>query len=200
VILATVLLEAGLSALAGVGGFVVGLAFVDGADAPLLPLVAFGLLLCVLLYPPVFRVVASKLLRPFGADNLEALSPRTALKLLAFYACTWPLGGLALFFLIRSVGGDPAISSIPFLGGASAVGAIVAVLVIFAPSGLGVREASVYGLLLAVAIQGVALGAIVLNRLAITVVEAALLLVGALLVRRRRGKQLEKPEPEPGPA
>ena len=197
VILATVLLEAGLSALAGVGVFVVGLAFVDGADAPLLPLAAFGLLLCVLLYPPVFRAVASKLLRPFGAASLEALSPRTALKLLAFYACTWPLGGLALFFLIRSVGGDPAVSSIPFLGGASAVGAIVAVLVIFAPSGLGVREASVYGLLLAVAVQGVALGTIVLNRLAITVVEAALLLVGALLVRRRPPKQFDEAGPEP---
>ena len=197
VILATVLLEAGLSALAGVGVFVVGLAFVDGADAPLLPLAAFGVLLAVLLYPPVFRALASRLLRPFGADQVEALSPRTALKLLAFYACTWPLGGLALFFLLRSVGGDPAVSSIPFLGGASAVGAIVAVLVIFAPSGLGVREASVYGLLLAVAAQGVALGAIVLNRLSITVVEAALLLVGVLLVRRRRREPVEEPKPEP---
>ena len=197
VILATVLLEAGLSALAGVGVFVIGLAFVEGADAPLLPLAAFGVLLAVLLYPPVFRALASRLLRPFGADQVEALSPRTALKLLAFYACTWPLGGLALFFLIRSVGGDPPLSSIPFLGGASAVGAIVAVLVIFAPSGLGVREASVYGLLLAVAAQGVALGAIVLNRLSITVVEAALLLVGVLLVRRRRREQVDDPEPEP---
>ena len=198
VILATVLLEAGLSALAGVGVFVVGLAFVNGADAPLLPLVAFGILLCVLLYPPVFRSLASKLLRPFGAENIPALPARTALKLIAFYACTWPIGGVALFFLIRSVGGDPPLSSIAFLGGASAVGAIVAVLVIFAPSGLGVREASVYGLLLAVCAQGVALGAIVLNRLAITAVEAALLFVGALLVRRRRSskKQLEDAKPE----
>ena len=74
-------------------------------------------------------------------------------------------------------------SSIPYLGGASAVGAIVAVLAVFAPSGLGVREASVYGLLLAVVSEGVALGAIVLNRLAITIVEAVLLLVGLLLLR-----------------
>ena len=88
-------------------------------------------------------------------------------------------------FLLRSVGGDPAVSSIPYLGGASAIGAIVSVLVIFAPSGLGVREASVYGLLLAVAPADVALGAIVLNRLAITIVEATLLLVGVLLIRAR---------------
>src|SRR5215204_2861115 len=38
VVLASVLLEAGLSALAGVGVFVAGLALVDGADAPLLPI------------------------------------------------------------------------------------------------------------------------------------------------------------------
>ena len=184
VVLATILLEAGLSAVAGVGVFVVGLAFVEGADAPVLPLVAFGLLVSVLLYPPVFRAVASRLLRPFGAQDVAPLPARTALGLLGFYALTWPLGGLALFFLLRSVGGDPPVSSIPYLGGASAVGAIVSVLVVFAPSGLGVREASVYGLLLAVVSEGVALGATVLNRLAITIVEAALLLVGVLLLRR----------------
>ncbi|MCP9484772.1 MAG: flippase-like domain-containing protein [Gaiellaceae bacterium MAG52_C11] len=194
-ILASVLLEAGLSAVAGVGVFVIGLAFVDGVDAPLPLIAAFGVLVAVLLYPPIFRAVASRLLRPFGAHEVQGLPTRTALSLLAFYACTWPLGGLALFFLLRSVGGDPALASIPFLGGASAIGAIVAVLAIFAPSGLGVREASVYGLLLAVAAEGVALGAIVLNRLAITVVEAALLLVGVLLIRARPAHVEEEPEP-----
>ena len=183
VVLASIMLEAGLSAIAGVGVFVFGLAFVGDADAPLLPLGLFALVVGVLLWPPVFRAVASRLLRPFGAEDVEPLPSRTAFELLAFYALTWPLGGLALFFLLRSVGGDPPVSSIPYLGGASAVGAIVAVLAIFAPSGLGVREASVYGLLLAVASEGVALGAIVLNRLAITIVEAALLLVGLLLLR-----------------
>jgi glycosyltransferase 2 family protein len=194
VVLATILLEAGLSALAGVGVFVVGLAFVDGVDAPLLPLAAFGALVAVLLWPPVFRAVASRLLRPFGAEDVTPLPSRRAFELLGFYALTWPLGGLALWFLLRSVGGDPELATIPFLGGASAVGAIVAVLAIFAPSGLGVREASVYGLLLAVAAEAVALGAIVLNRLAITVVEAVLLLVGVLLLRRSRADAEGEPE------
>jgi glycosyltransferase 2 family protein len=183
VVLASIMLEAGLSAIAGVGVFVFGLAFVGGADAPLLPLGLFALVVGVLLLPPVFRAVASRLLRPFGAGDVEPLPSRTAFELLGFYALTWPLGGLALFFLLRAVGGDPPVSSIPYLGGASAVGAIVAVLAVFAPSGLGVREASVYGLLLAVVSEGVALGAIVLNRLAITIVEAVLLLVGLLLLR-----------------
>jgi uncharacterized membrane protein YbhN (UPF0104 family) len=185
VVLATILLEAGISAVAGVGVFLVGLVIIGGADVPLLPLGAFGVLVAFLLYPPVFATVAGWLLRPFGAHEVTPLPARTAFSLLGFYALTWPLGGAGLFFMLRSVGGDPAVSSIPFLGGISAAGAIVAVLAIFAPSGLGVREASMYGLLLAIVSDAVALGATVLNRLAITVVEAALLLVGALLLRQR---------------
>ncbi len=186
VVLASILLEAGLSAVAGVGVFLVGLVIIGGADVPLLPLGAFGILVSFLLYPPVFANVAGRLLRPFGAGEVTPLPARTAFQLLGFYALTWPLGGAAMWFMLRSVGGDPSLSSIPFLGGVSAVGAIVAVLAIFAPSGLGVREASMYGLLLAVVGEAVALGSIVINRLAITVVEALLLLVGVLLLRRRR--------------
>jgi uncharacterized membrane protein YbhN (UPF0104 family) len=184
VVLASILLEAGLSAVAGVVVFVVGLAIIGGADVPLLPLAAFAVVVAFLLYPPVFAAVAQRLLRPFGAGEVTSLPARTAFELIGFYALTWPLGGAAMFFLLRSVGGDPSVSSIPFLGGISAVGAIVAVLAIFAPSGLGVREASMYGLLLAVVSESVALGATVLNRLAITLVEALLLLVGALLLRK----------------
>jgi uncharacterized membrane protein YbhN (UPF0104 family) len=186
VVLASILLEAGLSAVAGVGVFLVGLVIIGGADVPLVPLGAFGILVAFLLYPPVFAAVAGRLLRPFGASEVTPLPARTAFELIGFYALTWPLGGAGLFFLLRSVGGDPDISSIVFLGGISAAGAIVAVLAVFAPSGLGVREASMYGLLLAIVGEAVALGAIVLNRLVITLVEAALLLVGALLLRRRR--------------
>ncbi|MBA3428196.1 MAG: flippase-like domain-containing protein [Actinobacteria bacterium] len=185
VVLASILLEAGFSALAGVGVFVVGIAFIDGVDAPVLPLLAFTLLVGFLLYPPVFKRVAARLLRPFGAEEVEAVPAHTAFGLLGFYALTWPLGGVALFFMLRSVGGEPDPASIPFLGGTSAIGAIVAVLAIFAPSGLGVREASMYGLLLAVVSEGVALGATVLNRLAITAVEAGLLVVGLVLLRNK---------------
>jgi len=107
------------------------------------------------------------------------------LILLLFYSGTWIVGGVALWLLLRSVGAHPGIASIVFLGGVSAVGAIVAVLSFFAPSGLGPREASMYGLMLAVASQGAALGATVLNRVAITLVEVLLLVVGGLLLRRR---------------
>ena len=184
-VLASVLLEAGLSAVAGVLVFVASLSAVDDVNTSLLPLLGFAALLAVLLHPRVFRPLARRLFRPFGASEVPPLPYRTMVYLLLYYSFTWLVGGAALYFLIRSVGEDPGISVIPFLGGTSAVGAIVAVLSIIAPSGLGVREASMYGLMLAVASSGAALGATVLNRVTITVVEAALLLVGMLAWRLR---------------
>ncbi len=191
-VLASIGFEAGLSAVSGVLVFVVSLAFVDSVNAPLLPLLLFTAAVVVALHPRVFRPLAGRLLRPFGATEVRVLPLRTMLVLLAYYSFSWLVGGLAVFFMLRSVGGDPDPSSIPFLGGVSAVGAIVSVLAFFAPSGLGVREASMYGLMLAIVAEGVALGATVLNRIAITVVEVALLLGAALAWRLQRG-----PSPEP---
>ena len=187
-VLASVLLEAGLSAVAGVLVFVASLTAVDDVNTSLLPLLAFAALLAFLLHPRVFRPLARRVLRPFGASDVPALQYRTMVYLLVYYSFTWLVGGAALYFLIRAVGEDPGIGVIPFLGGTSAVGAIVAVVSIIAPSGLGVREASMYGLMLAVTTSGAALGATVLNRVAITVVEAALLLVGMVAWRLRMGE------------
>jgi glycosyltransferase 2 family protein len=180
---ASMLLEAGISAVAGVIVFVVSLAWVKGVDAPLTPLLAFGVVVAVLLHPNVFRPLASKVLRRLGYDELPPLRGTTMLILLVFYSGTWIVGGTGLWLLLRSVGAHPSVTSIVFLGGVSAVGAIVAVLAFFAPSGLGPREASMYGLILAIAGPGAALGATVLNRVAITIVEVLLLAVGGLLLR-----------------
>jgi glycosyltransferase 2 family protein len=185
-VLSSILLEAGLSAVSGVGVFVAGLAIIGGADAPLVPLILFTAVVTIALQPRVFRWLATRVFRPFGGVELPELPYRVLVGLLVFYAFSWIVGGAAFLFLIRALGGDAGADTIVFLGGTAAVGAIVAVLSIIAPSGLGVREASMEGLVLVVAPSGVALGAVVLNRIAITVVEGLLLLVGALLWRRRR--------------
>ena len=69
-------------------------------------------------------------------------------------------------------------------------------LVVFAPSGLGVREASTYALILAVASHDAALGAVVLNRLVITGVEALLLAAAAAWPDRSVPEVAADPEPE----
>jgi uncharacterized membrane protein YbhN (UPF0104 family) len=193
-VLASILVEAVLSALSGVIVFVVSLAWVHGVHAPLWALIPFALLLSCILHPRVFRPVSEKVLRPFGAASLEPLPFSLMMGLLLFYCVTWLIGGLGVYFLLRSVGSNPGLATIPFLGGVSAVGAIVAVLAVFLPSGLGAREASMYGLLLAVTSSGPALGATLLNRLAITVVELALFATGVISWPGRRRSHAPQPD------
>ena len=187
-VLSSILLEAGLSAVAGILVFTGGLAAVEAVDAPLLPLFAFGLVTAVLLHPRVFTALARALFRRFDAPEPPRLPYRALVGLLAYYAFTWLVGGAALYLLLRSLAADPGLETIPYLGGAAAVGAIVAVLAVFAPSGLGVREASMYGLMVVLVPAAAALGATVLNRFAITLVEAALLGGGILGSRLRRSR------------
>ena len=196
VVVGSILLEAALSALSGVFVFAIGLLWVEEANAPLIPLAVFSIVIGVLIHPRLFVPLSRRIFRRFGGTEAPALPYRTMLGLTGFYALTWIVGGAALFFLLRSVGGEPEIASIPYLGGTAAVGAIAAVLSFFAPSGLGVREGSMYGLLLAVATEGVALGATVLNRLVITLVEAVLLL-GALAVWGARRRPSAEAAAEP---
>jgi glycosyltransferase 2 family protein len=197
-VLASILIEAVLSALSGVVVFVVSLAWVRNVDAPLIPLLLFGLLCAAILHPRIFPPLMARLLRPFGVRTLHPLPFRTMLALLGFYCVTWLIGGLALLFLVRSVGADPGLATVPFLGGTAAVGAIVAVLAVFAPSGLGVREAAMYGLLIAVMSRTTALGATILNRLAITVVEIGLFACGLVLWRIRNRSLTRGALPDPG--
>jgi uncharacterized membrane protein YbhN (UPF0104 family) len=185
-VVSSILLEAGLSAVSGILVFTVGLVAVESIEAPLVPLFAFAAVVVVLLHPRVFTALARVVFRRFGAPEPPRLPYRVLTALLGYYALTWLVGGAALYLILRSLDADPGLATIPYLGGAAAVGAIVAVLTVFAPSGLGVREASMYGLLVVVVPAGAALGATVLNRLAITLVEAALLGGGVLVSRARR--------------
>ena len=185
-VLASILVEAALSAISGVIVFVVSLAWVRGVDVPLPALIAFALLLASLLHPWVFRKITRKALKPFGGGDIEPLPFGTAFGLLIFYCGTWLIGGFAVWFMLLSLDASPAVSTIPYLGGVSAVGAIISVLAVFTPSGLGAREASMYGLLLAITSPGPALGTTLLNRLAITIVEVALFGVGVATWRYMR--------------
>src|SRR5215211_1479562 len=53
-VLSSILLEAGLSAVAGVAVFVLGLGLIGWADAPLVPLALFTVVVAILLHPRVF--------------------------------------------------------------------------------------------------------------------------------------------------
>ena len=159
------------------------------------PLIVFAVVCAILMHPRVFRPVAGRLLRRFGVPALDPLPFPTMVGLLGYYCLTWLVAGFGLYFLIRSVGDNPGIATVAFLGGTAAVGAIVAVVAVFAPSGLGVREASMYGLLIAVTSNSAALGATILNRLAITIVELALFGIGIVAWRLDRARRSAQANP-----
>lgn len=196
---AAILIEAGLSAISGVIVFVISLAWVRGVNAPIAPLVAFAVVVAILVQPRVFRPLSTRILKRFGHETLPPVRGHTMAALLTFYCATWVLGGAGLWLLLRAVHVHPRASTIVFLGGTAAVGAIVAVLAVFAPSGLGAREASMYGMILAIAPQGAALGATVLNRVAITLVEALLFAIGALVLRQTTVRRTASRQPATSP-
>lgn len=197
-VLASVGYEAGLSAIAGVIVFALALPYAPSVDlpVPLWTIVGFAALLVVLLHPRIYGPAADKLLKRLGDEPIPRLPLRATLGVLLFYGVTWLLGGLALRQMALAFGADIPITAIAYLGGASALGAIVAVLVVFAPSGLGVREGAVYALLLAYTDGATALVVVALNRLLLTAVEA-LLLGGVVTLRRLRARPLAEPEPGP---
>ena len=129
------LLEAGISALAGVIVFVVGLVIIGGADVPLIPLAAFAVVVGFLLYPPVFGrsrpgCCVHSVRRGGTAPHANDVRADGLLRAHLAARRRRPLLHAAVG------GGDPSVSTIPYLGGVAAVGAIVAVLAVFAPSGL----------------------------------------------------------------
>ena len=186
-VLASIGYEAGLSAIAGVVVFALALPVAPHVSLPipLWLLIAFACLVLVLLHPAIFGRVADRAFGRFQDEPIPRLPFRAALPVFGYYCLTWLIGGFALLEMLRAVG-DAPLRAVPYLGGAGAVGAIVAVLVVVAPSGLGVREGAVYALLLAFADPTAALVAVALNRLLLTGVEAALLGIVTLVGRSRR--------------
>jgi hypothetical protein len=199
-VLITVLYEAGLSAIAGVVVFAVALPLQDDVRLPVpaWSIAAFAALLLVLMHPRVAPRVFDRLLRRIDGTTVPRLPMRTLALTFGWYLLTWLVSGVALMLMVRSVADIP-LSSAPYLGGVSAIGAIVAVLVVFAPSGLGVREGATYLLLLTVVDPAGALVVVALNRLLITAVEIVLLAAVGGLGRGTRFRQELRQAPRPTP-
>lgn len=140
----------------------------------------------ICLHPAVFGRLVNAGLKAAGRP---ALPKMPALRQYAVpVACAfaqWLLAGLALWWMTRSVAEVPA-GSIGLFISVAALAMTVSYLALFAPGGLGVREAIYLGALAAIPAVG-AKGAIVvaLMRLAQTLVELALAGLGWLLLRGR---------------
>jgi glycosyltransferase 2 family protein len=144
-------------------------------------------------------IVSLSLLGRWGAAGAAALlavvvmavrmtNPRASLRAagdaLPLYAATWVAVGVGFWLTARAVAGVPAHDFLVYTGAFTAAW-IVGLLAIYAPGGLGVREAML------VAILGGRIGAAdalvvaAVSRAIFTVVDVVLALLGGLLLRRR---------------
>jgi uncharacterized membrane protein YbhN (UPF0104 family) len=142
------------------------------------------------LHPRVFGPLSNRLLSAFGRDPLPATIPlRGILVMLAYYAITWSVCGVGVFFVARSVF-DVSFSEIATVGSAQAFGYVAALVTLVAPAGLGVRDtAFAWAVKAALPGQSFAIGATIAIavRAALTVTE--LCYVGLVtLIGRREAK------------
>lgn len=134
------------------------------------------------LIPPVFRRIANLLLRLTRQPPLERLPGVAAMGLATvLIAGMWGSIGLVLFAVCRMVSGEPM--SYPHCLAAAALSQTAGLLAVFAPAGLGVREALVLACLEPVVGPSAAAATAVVHRLLHTLVEVALAAVGWMVLR-----------------
>jgi hypothetical protein len=144
-------------------------------------LIAGGL---ICLYPPVFTKLVNIVLRKLKRAELSAI-PKLSyyfLPVLAGFA-QWVCWGSALWFIARSIG-DLSLNQWPTFIVIAALANTIAYLVIFAPGGIGVREAILWiGLDPLIGHTNAAILVVAL-RLIQTVVEILLAVLGTRLLKR----------------
>ncbi len=137
-------------------------------------------------YPPVFnRVISfgySKLGR--GTLDFEHLPSNSTVGVgIGAFALSSVLSGLSFFFVAQAVAPNIGLQDLLFIVGCSNLASALSMLAVFAPAGLGVREAVQLSMLLLVMPAEAALVATVLMRLW-SIVMDALFFALALLARR----------------
>jgi glycosyltransferase involved in cell wall biosynthesis/uncharacterized membrane protein YbhN (UPF0104 family) len=142
------------SALSVVGGSAVVLAaFALGAPAPTaLPMpaiVGVSLAALAVLHPAVLRSAVRFVARFMHVeDEVVELSAGRSVTLALYYSITWLVAGAAFYTFVRAILPDPVASPLAYAG-YYAAGAIVGLIVLFAPGGLGAREGALVLLLAA---------------------------------------------------
>lgn len=143
----------------------------------------------VVLHPRVFGPLANRALAAFGREPLPATIPlRGILVMLCYYAFTWAVCGVGIFFIARSVHDFP-ISELPAVGSAQAFGYVAALVTVVAPAGLGVRDAAfAWAVKAALPSHSFAVGAVIAIavRTVLTITELCYVGLVTLIARRER--------------
>lgn len=156
-----------------------------------------------LLSPPVLNRLLRLVLRLSGQPALsQGVSYRGLARTMAWAMAVWLCNGVMVYVLLRQLAGDKQGTLLVSVGGYS-LSWVAGFLAIFAPAGLGVREAVMIAALHTQATAAIAITVSLVSRAISVVADAATGGVAAALVGRRRLRQLRAARrtagPGPGP-
>jgi glycosyltransferase 2 family protein len=168
--------------------------------------VVFGVALVVLplaivfAHPKVLTRLVGLALRVTRREPLSApLSWSGVLRTLGWSALAYGLAGVHLWLLAADVAA-PGVQGLVWCTGAFALAMTAGVFVVFAPSGIGVREAVIAATLTGLGVPfGVAYGLALASRLIFTVADI-IAAGGAAVVALRQGSAAAQPAAEPAGA
>ena len=152
---------------------------------PILIGAAAAVILIVSVHPSVFERLANAALRRLGRDDIPTVLPgRAVVPLVLAYAGSFVLVGLGVYATVEAI--HPVDASVlPVAVASFSVGFLVSLAVFFVPGGLGIRDASLAGVLRLVIPFALAVAVSVGVRLVQIALELLLAGVTTLLVRRR---------------
>lgn len=117
-----------------------------------------------------------------GSRGLQAPAVRASIRATALYLPTWVVLGGTFWLFARGLLGAPA-RDLPLYAGAFAVAWLAGLVAIYAPGGIGVREAVLVALLSGRIGAGDALVVAAASRLALVLIDVAFAGAGAVIVR-----------------
>ncbi len=161
--------------------------------------IAFVIAFFVLINPRIINFFLRILGKWIKKDDMEI--PMTyvqMIKVVLLFVANWLIVGFGFYLLSLSINPDIPLSQMMYVGGVFALSAIIGILAIFTPSGIGVREGiMILGLGL---IMGDGLPEVIaiVSRLWVTAAELILIALAfvvdktIVLVRKKRGKHTEE--------
>lgn len=161
-------------------------------DSSLKALLVLALVGCVVvLLPPVFNGViklAYRLIKKKRFDSEHAATSRSIVTGSLLYLIATLIGGLSFFFITKAVYPELSYNETLFVLGVSNLASAVSMLAIFAPSGIGVREAIQVALLALIMPAEIALVIAIVTRLWGIIIDLVFFVLSLLHTRFLPGR------------
>lgn len=148
----------------------------------------------ICIHPKIINAVLKLIGKIFKKDLSIPMKYSQMLKVVLLFIGNWLIVGMGFFILTKSI--YPAVewSQMLFCAGIYGISAIIGILAIFAPSGLGVREGIILAGLMLIMPESDAMVVSVVSRLWATVAELILVAVAFVFTRIMKFRENRKTE------